>query len=311
MMSRSKKLCFLCGGLVAAVLVYIVAVSFGGEKEKVDDITFINVSADDVEKLQWEYSGEEIKLEKTENGWIWTTDENYPIKQETVEKMVSLLTETKANSRLIDASPSEYGINEEKASIKMLMNDGGEISLYIGDRNDIVSKCYVKVEGDDCIYLVNTTFASGFNYSLDDLLQTEEIEHISDINEISITVGDDNIQLTATDTESGELEWSCGEVVLSADKVDKLTDSLNGIAWKECVEYNAETEQLSEYGFDIPTAAVRWSNGEQTVELELGAYADTSGIYARLADSSMIYTVEEDIMNYLICDYTAYADEEE
>ncbi len=307
-MARSKKLLILSSVLLIAVVVYALALKFGGEKKE-NNIKFSNISAEDIVKIDWEYSDAKNELEKSGDKWIWKTDENYPINQTKVGEMLNALTGTKAGTVIEDGNQEEYGIDAEKTIISATLKDGSQIAFSVGNENSIVGQCYIMVSGNSNIYLVDTSFKTAFECSIDDLLQMENIPYISDAKEISITCGTENMTLTSAKNGSGT-QWRCGETVLDTDKVDKIKTGLNSIAWTECVEYNADAQKLSEYGFDAPQAVLKWNGEKEEVEIEFGKNADDGTIYAKLKDSNMVYKVSSGVNEYFVTDYSTLLPEQ-
>ena len=49
-------------------------------------------------------------------------------------------------------------------------------TFYIGDYNDMVSEYYLKMEGDDAVYLVDSTLNDTFSKTVDTLVKKEDTE---------------------------------------------------------------------------------------------------------------------------------------
>lgn len=305
----SKKLLILLGVLLAVIAVYVAALNFGGEKDE-NDISFADFKAEDIQKLAWEYSGAEVVIERNEDSWSWTEDGDYPINLSKVEDMLSALTETKASTAIEDADGAEYGLDGTKPTVTVTLADGKEITVSVGDTNSIVNECYIKLSGDENIYLVDTSVKNVFERTIDDLLQTEDLPYISDADRITVKKGSESMSLEAKKSGKNSYEWSCDGVALDADKVDELKNGLNSIAWTECVDYKADGTELSEYGFAEPQAELSWGNGEESVEIEFGNSTDDGNIYARLKGSDMVYTVSDSVSEYFSTDPTEFAKQE-
>ena len=73
---------------------------------------------------------------------------------------------------------------------------------------------------------------------------------------------------------------------------------MTGFDWTECVDYHAEESELKDYGLDEPDASVTVSYTDEDGEsgefaYELGKSGEE--YYAKLKDSSIIYSVEQEV----------------
>lgn len=309
-MTRSKKLLSLFAVLAAAVLVYALCLSLGADNDK-SGIELTKIKANNITEIWWEYSGAEVTLTKENGLWHDALDADYPINQDTVGKMLSTFTEERASTAIADGDCAAYGIDPDSPNVRLTLDDESEVTLSFGDTNDIVNQCYLKLSNDECIYLVETALRTAFETERGDLLQTEEIPYLSEIDSICITAGGETMELTAEPDAGGGQLWSCGETALDSDKTEELADGIRNIAWNECAEYKADAAKAAEYGFDNPRATVKWGNDEQTINLEFGNTTPDGGIYARIHGSDMIYTVDGSVEEYLTTDCSSFIRESE
>lgn len=303
-MARSKKMIFLISVLLIVIAGYFLILKSGKEKE-VKTAPLMNISINEINKIYWNYSGEEIEISRNNDKWTWVNDENYPINQVMADDIANTLASAQYESVISDKNPSEYGLDTSQPTVKITLKNGEDKSITIGNVNDILNQCYVKLSGDDNIYLVDISFKGIFEYGIDDLLQTENIPYLSDANEITITKEGSAMTVTSSVDENGTAQWKYNDIILNSDKINEIKLALNSLYWNECVEYNADEAKLAEYGFNTPQAVITWKNKSEAVTLIFGNDTDDKEIYVRLDGSNMIYTVSSNIKEYFINDYNS------
>ena len=85
---------------------------------------------------------------------------------------------------------------------------------------------------------------------------------------------------------------------LDNDSTEEVVSAMTGFDWTECVDYHAEESELKDYGLDEPDASVTVSYTDEDGEsgefaYELGKSGEE--YYAKLKDSSIIYSVEQEV----------------
>ena len=100
------------------------------------------------------------------------------------------------------------------------------------------------------------------------------------------------------DGEDGPVTWLQGsENVTANETVRALLEDIRALVFTRCVDYDPSDEALTICGFDTPPAALTVNyttdtGTDETVSLTIGAQVlDGSGRYARLGDSTTIYSL--------------------
>ena len=129
--------------------------TFETEEETVSvDVT--NFNKDDVTELI--LSGDhEVHLVKTDDIW---TENSLP--DETVVEAPEDL--------------SQYGLEEPFRTITAVLSDGTQVVIYAGNKSDLLSEYYIKVEGDDNVYLVSSNIVTDFDKDPEDFIDETETE---------------------------------------------------------------------------------------------------------------------------------------
>lgn len=146
-------------------------VQSAGEEETV---AVIDIEKGDVTALSYDYDGENVSLEAENDTWYAAEDHSLNIKQSRIETMIGGMAPLKAKQTIENVTDLEqYGLKTPGQIITFKTADT-EYTLEVGDENELLYGYYVKVSGDDRVYLVNAIDINRFHYGLEDLLEEEE-----------------------------------------------------------------------------------------------------------------------------------------
>ncbi len=183
---------------------------------------------------------------------------------------------------------SEYGLDKPRVTMKAKFSDGEEITMYVGNSAVADSSYYIRLEGSDEVYIAGLSEylfirkEDCLNLALVYEIQTDENDE-----EIASVIG--RITLTGTNypdriiIEQNQLEdesdplYSYSYILkeptkspLGNDIISDLTPSLEKLVAEEAVVGNPTSEQLAEYGFDNPAAAIDYIVNDNEVSLTVG-----------------------------------------
>ena len=71
---------------------------------------------------------------------------------------------------------SQYGLEEPFRTITAVLSDGTQVVIYAGNKSDLLSEYYIKVEGDDNVYLVSSNIVTDFDKDPEDFIDETETE---------------------------------------------------------------------------------------------------------------------------------------
>ena len=130
--------------------------TFETEEETVSvDVT--NFNMDDVTELI--ISGDhEVHLVKTDDAWTESSLPDETIKESTVNTLLNEIANITTTETVVEAPEdlSQYGLEEPFRTITAVLSDGTQVVIYAGNKSDLLSEYYIKVEGDDNVYLVSS-----------------------------------------------------------------------------------------------------------------------------------------------------------
>ncbi|MGN0729868.1 DUF4340 domain-containing protein [Treponema sp.] len=155
----------LLSSIAFLLAVYIFQLAFLG-KTKIKTVVFDG----DIDAVEITKNGFHILSLKKENE-NWLADD-LPAMENRVNRIVNSINEIKILSTVsYDFSDLErYGLTDENAVKVVAFSGGKEVrTLYAGKDSAAGSQCYVRVDDDKKIYLVQGTLKSTFEVSAEDL----------------------------------------------------------------------------------------------------------------------------------------------
>lgn len=319
-MKRGKRLLILAAVLVvvtaaAAAAVYLLP---DEDLQEYEPIQLLSFDAADAQSLSYTYDGESVELVNNGGTWEYALDGDFPLDGGYVDSMLASLSSLTATQEITAPEDTEqYGLDEPVLTVTVTADT--ETTLTFGDETDMGGERYVST-GDGNVYLVDSAITDPFSYGLYDLIECEPIPDMSDT--LSFTVESSTQYYTIEHiTEDAPAytdyyEWFLvkdeGYLTLSTTSARGVVSGITGVSWLECVCYAATDEDLAGYGLDSPAARATVlyayteedEDGEEqefeaTFTLELGEYCE-DGVYARIADSDMVYVVDASALDNLL-----------
>lgn len=322
-MKRGKKLMGLLAVLVALIGATLVATSLNPEKEETEEETgtvVFTLDGDSVTALSWDYSEE---LEFVRDGdWEYAPDAAFPLDESYIDAALSTLAEVTSFKTIEGAENlDQYGLEVPICTITVTAEE--TYTLAIGEETSMGGQRYFST-GDGNVYLVDESVMDPFSYGLYDLLKLESIPSMTEVVGMTLDCDTQSYEITYRE-DSGltyadeEYVWYMGDTALDTELTQALLETVTDLSWTECVDYNAT--DLSAYGLDDPMATVtiryiqtaqvdtgetdeegnaitEMVESEESFTLEMGG--DGEDCYARIAGSSMVYQIDEDISDTLL-----------
>lgn len=159
----------------------------------------MDIGKEEITAFSYELDGETLSFYKEDDNWVYEGDTSIDIDEDQIESILSYITTLTAESSFqAELMMAEYGF-ENPANTIVLETKEQEIILYLGDRNSMVSGYYLKLEGDDTIYLITTGITSRFSKSVEDLtVEVEETETVetTEVIETTETIETESVEAT-------------------------------------------------------------------------------------------------------------------
>lgn len=266
-MKRSKRLYVLLG-----VLVVICGVTFGvsryeqrKEEIKNSDEIILELAADDVTALSWEYDGTKLAFHKDEI-WLYDDDEAFPVSEEKMKDLLGVFESFGVSFMIENAEDySQYGLDDPTCSIHIeTAEESYEVKL--GGCSTMDEQRYISI-GDGNVYLVSTDPMETYKIELKDMILHDETPYIDQADNITFA-GSENYNMiyqeesddTYHDDDVYFVNDESGRLPLDTDTVKSYLSAIGSLGLGNYVSYNATEEELAVYGLDNPelTATVRY-----------------------------------------------------
>lgn len=305
MKKRSFGMVILISVLIIVIALYLLinsALNRGGgkEPEPTEKTLYIDRLASEVKKLTYRTGGTEFSIVKSGAVYVLEEDESFPLDTSAIDFMTNALSklfiERKINPEGNDLD--EYGLKTPHAVIDVVYEDGGTLSVKVGNYNAYAEAYYCSV-GDGFVYLFGGDFIEAFGYTytdliLDDHVQTPQ-EGFSSLTAIEITSGDKTVVYKrVTDSTVFTKTGADGDF---SDEAQSIYLELFLLAVDRWVDYNVQTEEeFDAYGLKYPHVRIVFKHIEKT-EIEVEG-------------SSTVITEEEKQTAFLIGSLTDKDDED-
>ena len=133
--------------------------------------TVLDVNSDDITSFRYVYEGETYAFEKEDETWYYTDDHSLNLNQERIKAMILKVAPLKADQVIENVTDmSQYGLADPERTIQYETADRSVI-INVGNLNSMTSQYYIAFPSEMKVYAVTTNVVTGFNYTLDDLVE--------------------------------------------------------------------------------------------------------------------------------------------
>ena len=133
--------------------------------------TVLDVNSDDITSFSYVYEGETYAFEKKDETWYYTDDHSLNLNQERIKAMILKVAPLKADQVIENVTDmSQYGLANPERTIQYETADRSVI-INVGNLNSMTSQYYIAFPSEMKVYVVATNVVTGFNYTLEDLVE--------------------------------------------------------------------------------------------------------------------------------------------
>ena len=212
-------------------------------------------------------------------------------------------------SNIVDitgANPEEYGLTKPRATATVEFNDGVKRVITVGNAAPDDVGVYIKVDGDEAIYLVTTDAVDAFLYKKMALLDTTITEAYSgdgDATPTKVTISGSNFPKELTFVPNTDETVSAAYYQMTSPTKwfanitngSAVLESLRSVTAEEVLAYKPDTATLKEYGIDTsnPYAEINATFDDTTIHLYASQPTsdETAMVNVYNPDSKMIYSI--------------------
>lgn len=133
--------------------------------------TVLDVISDDITSFSYVYEGETYAFEKEDDTWYYADDHSLNLNQDRIKAMILKVAPLKADQVIENVTDmSQYGLADPERTIQYETADRSVI-INVGNLNSMTSQYYIAFPSEMKVYVVATNVVTGFNYTLDDLVE--------------------------------------------------------------------------------------------------------------------------------------------
>ncbi len=133
--------------------------------------TVLDVNSDDITSFRYVYEGETYAFEKEDETWYYTDDHSLNLNQDRIKAMILKVAPLKADQVIGNVTDmSQYGLADPERTIQYETADRSVI-INVGNLNSMTSQYYIAFPSEMKVYVVTTNVVTGFNYTLEDLVE--------------------------------------------------------------------------------------------------------------------------------------------
>ncbi len=182
MKKQKKQFLVIVLLFIAALLLYGGLRIYNGRQQEKDEeeakkaeITLTDIQEEELTSVSYQYEGENLEFVREDGVWYAAKDKTISIDQDKIKSMLDPVLTLKAAEKLDSYEDlSDYGLKEPKNEV-VLTTKTETIKLLLGDQNTMLSQYYLKKEGEDTVYLIETSLETVLAKSVSDLTKTEDM----------------------------------------------------------------------------------------------------------------------------------------
>ena len=265
-MKRFKKIYILLGVLAAACILTFGAMQIKERKEQIknSEEIILEIPADSVEALSWEYGAETLAFHKGEV-WVYDEDETFPVDEEKISGLLDIFQQFGVSFVIEEVEDyGQYGLEDPICTIRLTTGEQS-YEILLGDYSSMDSQRYVSI-GDGNVYLVKQDPLELYDGPLSELIRHDKIPLFDGADEIRFT-GNEAYTIAyeenSTDTYCKDdvyfTEQDGQKQPLDTSRVDGYLSDISYLNLTDYVTYHASEEEIKDCGLDAPELSVEVS----------------------------------------------------
>lgn len=292
-MAKKKQIKILITVLALLLAAYGLVFCIGNEEpyeESSESVTGIDLKESDIVKISYTDTENMMSFVYKDGKWNYEKDLEFPVKQSSVEELISELLNITANRSLEEAeNASSYGLDDPSYTVTLTEENGTETEIKIGDIASN-SDYYLTADDGEHVYTVNNMIPETLSFDEMQFLKTESFPDVNNSNITALSV-----------SQGGNSIISCSDE--NEDEAEQLKDygkELSYITLDDCVNYHTGEDELNSYGLnesDRKIVKASYSDNEETknITFYLGKKFEeneVSYVYIQLKGSDMVYKID-------------------
>ena len=167
--------------LLLCIVAYFLATRYAKQQEQRDkdsetqgQVNLTVIDPDDVDAFSYIADGTTYSYTKNKDTWTCENDTSLKMDADSIATLLGNLKKITAAEAIDDYdSIADYGLDQPQNTLTVTC--GNETTtIDIGDYNEMLQEYYIKISGDDKIYLADSTLKDAFSKKPDTMVQQEE-----------------------------------------------------------------------------------------------------------------------------------------
>lgn len=167
--------------LLLCIVAYFLATRYAKQQEQRDkdsetqgQVNLTVIDPDDVDAFSYIADGTTYSYTKNKDTWTCENDTSLKMDADSIATLLGNLKKITAAEAIDDYdSIADYGLDQPQNTITVTC--GNETTtIDIGDHNEMLQEYYIKISGDDKIYLADSKLKDAFSKKPDTMVQQEE-----------------------------------------------------------------------------------------------------------------------------------------
>ena len=316
-MKKKARLLMVLLLLVVLAAALLLISKFGKDSETEDETLVLkHMDADAITSFSYqhraseEYDDKLYRFEKEGGVWYYAEDRNFPVNQSFAAAKAKII-ETVEAERVVEENPKDlapYGLKDPYLTVSI--SDGKETgTYYVGDYNASTTTYYLRMEGDNTVYLADANLFLAFDMQVWDMIDKESdpVLDAASFEKITFAFPDRTIVLEREERQNDTVQpnWYLldenGNRMENTDfaAAGQYAKKIAGLSYAREVDYQCTEAEEGRYGFTEPalviTAAYRENDTPQTFVLTIGGQSEESNIYedlyVRSSTSAAVFTI--------------------
>ncbi|MBQ8895028.1 MAG: DUF4340 domain-containing protein [Clostridia bacterium] len=312
MIKRLRPLLILAGcavvlGIVLWVLVAFVLPKDEAGDEKGNSVVLMEVDLDEADSIEIKNTFDEYTLVKEAIGSYYIEGKKgYNISNDSVLNLLENIGSLTATKRVVGSPSAEqlesYGLADPYGTVKVV--DGEDTYQFSFGTTSSSGNYYTRMEGDEAVYLVDTTvpdtvLLSRYQFYYDEMIdytgETEDLEGLTNIN-IGGSKREQEIKVEMNDLGDDEVGSSYVMVEpiyqsFSNTMQDSLNELMTTLATCAVVGDDTSAEKLKELGLDDPQYILSYILDEKEVIIYFGNVTDSGNQYCYVPGDKFVHAV--------------------
>lgn len=258
------------------------------------EAVFPDLAADDVVMLRiTDDTGNEIVLQRSDEGWVLSDAGDYPALEGTVTQILEKIAGLQTGSLVTrsDTSHKQLQVAEDEFVRRLLLEtaDGDTHTLYLGSAPRYTAT-HFRVAGEADTYLTTDLSTWELNVQPNQWIDTAYTQ-IDQEAVISVVLENGQGTFTLVRDENGE-NWTLADLAADEQIATSSTNAVVRNVTNMTLSAPLGTEAQPEYGMDEPNARISIETPEGTQTIVVGA-EDEGGYVAKSSESPYYVRVAE------------------